>query len=142
MKKGKFLVKYNTAVNLSQKFYNKLGLKAKSFTNTQLSVYEELADEEYYLMAELAEKKEDNSLKKDANQQLILTAENQKLLHLKLKSWKNEEVELNEFKPFIPELPKDNHLFLISPEIFETLNGFVFQLEEEDYLNILGQIKE
>lgn len=142
MTKGEFITIYNTATFISQRAFNKLGLKAKAFTKSQLSIFEELADEEYYLRAELAEKNEDKTIKKDANQQLIITAENEKLLLPKLKAWKKEKVELNDFKVFIPELPKDEKLFLVSPEIFETLNGYVFQLNENDYLDILENNKE
>jgi hypothetical protein len=34
---------------------------------------------------------------------------------------------------------KDEKCFLISPEIYETLNGFVFDLSEEKYLEILSK---
>ena len=140
MNKGEFLTKYNTAIYLSQRAFNKLGLKSKTISNEYKNLFEELADEEYYLRAEFASKNEDGTAKKDSNQQLIVTLENEILLISKLKAWKKEEVEVTvSSKIFIPTFPKDENLFKISPEIYDTLNGFVFELDEEIYFDILGQ---
>ena len=137
MTKKDFLVIYNTANYAANNAFNKLGLKAKFFTNAFKSDFEVLADEEYYLRAELAEK--DNGVpKKDQSGQLIINYENEKKLMVELKKWKLEEFVLDKSKlaPFVPT-EKDEKCFLISPEIYETLNGFVFDLNEEKYLEIL-----
>lgn len=139
MTKKDFLIIYNTASYLANNAFNKLGLKSKFFTNAFKSDFEALADEEYYIRAELAEK--DNGVpRKDVNKQLVVSLENDKKLVVKLKEWKSEEFILDKSKlaPFVPT-EKDEKCFLISPEIYETLNGFVFELSEEKYLEILAK---
>ena len=141
MTKKDFLIIYNTASYLANNAFNKLGLKSKFFTNAFKSDYDVLSDEEYYLRAELAEK--DNGVpRKDQSGQLVVSLDNDKKLAVELKKWKSEEFILDKSKlsPFVPT-EKDEKCFMISPEIYETLNGFVFDLDEEKYLEILEKNK-
>lgn len=140
MTKKEFLILYNTANFMANNSFNKLGLICKRFTKAFTDEFSDLADEEYYIRAELAPK-EGETIKKSHNGQPIISADKDKELSEKLNAWKAEgmKIDFSKWSLFTPDLAKDKKLFLISPEIYETLNGFVFSLSEEDYFSCLPQ---
>jgi len=135
MNKGEFLIKYNVATQVANNAFSKLGLAAKKFTKAYADEYSDLADEEHFLRKDFAELDENKKAKKDQQGQLILDDSKEKELFKALKAWKKEpiEFELNKFTP----IKLEGTLLFMSAPIYEELNGFVFDVEEEVYLQAL-----
>jgi hypothetical protein len=132
MNKGSFLIKYNVANQLANQAFSKLGLAAKKFTKAYAEEYSDLADEEHFCRKSYSQLDENKHAKKDQNGGLIMDDSKEKELVAALKAWKKEPIEF-EFDKFA--LVKiEGKLLFMSPAIYEELNGFVFDVSEEDYL--------
>jgi hypothetical protein len=137
MNKGELIEKVNIAAYLGNNSYNKLGLLGKRYQKAQNSVYGDLTDEEYFLRIESALMKEDKPVKEGQQQEIIvIDPKKEKEFVAKLKAWKLEEVEPNEFTPIEILDPK---LLKIAPSIFEAINGVIITCPEEVYLDALDQ---
>jgi hypothetical protein len=132
MNKGEFLIKYNVASQLANNAFSKLGLAAKKFTKAYAEEYSDLADEEHFIKKDFAQIGEDKQAKKDQQGQLIMDSTKEKEFVAALKAWKKEPIgfELDKFTP----VKIEGKLLFFSPAIYEELNGFVFDVSEEDYL--------
>jgi phosphotransferase system HPr-like phosphotransfer protein len=133
MNKKEFLIKHNIASHVASKAFGKLGLTAKRFTKAYANEYEDLSDEEHFIRKDFA-KIVDGSVQKDQQGQLVMDGTKEKELVAALKAWKKEpiEFEFNNAK-FQPVKLEGKDIF-IAADIFEELNGFVFDVSEEDYL--------
>jgi hypothetical protein len=134
MNKGEFLIKFNISNQLANQAFSKLGLAAKKFTKVYAEEYSDLADEEHFVRKSFAQI-ENGQAKKDQNGSLILDDSKEKEMVSALKAWKKEPIEFSVDK-FTPVKLEDNLLFL-SPAIFDELNGFVFEVNEDDYIKII-----
>ena len=132
MTKGEFLVLYNTAGQVANNAFSKLGLAAKRFTKAYADEYSDLADEEHFVRKEFAQLDENKQAKKDQQGALIMDDTKEKELVAALKAWKKEpiEFELNKFMP----VKIEGKLLFMSAAIYEELNGFVFDVSEDDYI--------
>lgn len=133
--KGEFLIKYNTAVQVANSAFSKLGLSAKKFTKAYADEYSDLSDEEHFIRKEYAETEGENAAKKakkDQNGSFIMDDSKEKELFAALKAWRKEpiEFEMDKFEP----IKIEGKLLFMSAPIYEELNGFVFDVSEEDYL--------
>jgi len=131
MKKGEFLVLYNVANQVANNAFSKLGLAAKKFTKAYVNEYSDLADEEHFIRKNHC-KIVDGQAQKDQQGQLVMDSSKEKELFADLKEWKKEpiEFELNKFAP----IKLEGKLLFMSAPIYDTLNGYVFDVSEEDYL--------
>jgi hypothetical protein len=132
LNKGEFLLKYNVASQVSNNAFSKLGLAAKRFTKAYADEYSDLADEEHFVRKDFAQIGEDKQVKKDQNGGLIMDDTKEKELVAALKAWKKEpiEFEVNKFTP----VKIEGKLLFMSAAIYEELNGFVFDVSEDDYI--------
>jgi hypothetical protein len=132
LNKGEFLLKYNVASQVSNNAFSKLGLAAKRFTKAYADEYSDLADEEHFVRKEFAQLDENKQAKKDQNGGLIMDDTKEKELVAALKAWKKEpiEFEVNKFTP----VKIEGKLLFMSAAIYEELNGFVFDVSEDDYI--------
>lgn len=143
MKKGEFLIKYNVAVQLANAAFSKLGLSAKKFTKAYADEYSDLADEEHFIRKEFAETEGEGAskkAKKDQNGGLIIDDSKEKELIKALKAWRKEpiEFEMDKFEP----IKIEGKLLFMSAPIYDELNGYVFDVSEEDYLaNLEAEIE-
>lgn len=135
MKKGEFLVVYNVSVDVSNQMFNKLGLKAKKFTNKFKGLYEDLSLEEIYIRYDFAIK-EGEAFKKDEKGTPIVKAESEKEFLKKLSEWKKEEVEVDLSDFTFVELD-EKLIKMLPPSIYDTLNGYLFSVSEDEYLSII-----
>lgn len=138
MNKGEFLIKYNTAIQVANNAFSKLGLAAKKFTKVYADEYSDLADEEYFLRKEFAETEGEGvskKAKKDEDGNFIVNNSKEKELFAALKAWKKEPIgfEMNKFTP----IKLEGKLLFMSAPIYDELNGYVFDVSEEDYLATL-----
>lgn len=134
MNKGEFLVKYNTAVQVANTAFSKLGLTAKKFTKAYADDFSDLADEEHFIRKDFA-KIVDGVAQKDQQGNLVMDDSKEKELFTALKAWKKEPItfELDKFTP----IKLEGKLLFMSAPIYEELNGFVFDVEESVYLEAL-----
>jgi hypothetical protein len=134
MNKGQFLIKYNIANQLANNAFSKLGLAAKKFTKAYAEEYSDLSDEEHFVRKDFAQL-EGGQAKKDQQGQLVMDSTKEKELFASLKKWKKEivEFELDKFTP----IKIEGKLLFMSAAIYDELNGFVFDVSEEDYLTAL-----
>jgi hypothetical protein len=132
MNKGEFLLKYNVANQVANNAFSKLGLAAKRFTKTYADEYSDLADEEHFVRKEFAQLDENKQAKKDQQGALIMDDTKEKELVAALKLWKKEPIEF-ELKKFMP-VKIEGKLLFMSAAIYEELNGFVFDVSEDDYI--------
>jgi hypothetical protein len=132
LNKGEFLLKYNVASQVSNNAFSKLGLAAKRFTKAYADEYSDLADEEHFVRKDFAQIGEDKQVKKDQNGGLIMDDTKEKELVAALKAWKKEPFEfvVNKFVP----VKIEGKLLFMSAAIYEELNGFVFDVSEDDYI--------
>ena len=137
MNKGTFLTKYNIANQVANQAFSKLGLTAKRFTKAYADEFGDLADEEHFLRKDFAQLDENKQAKKDQQGQLVMDDSKEKELVIALKAWKKEPIafEFNHAK-FLPAKLEGKALF-VSAVIFEELNGFVFDVTEEEYLEAI-----
>jgi hypothetical protein len=131
MNKGEFLVLYNTAAQVANNAFNKLGLAAKRYTKAYADEYGDLADEEHFIRKDFAQLDENKQAKKDQQGALIMDDTKEKELVAALKAWKKEPIEF-ELDNFIP-IKIEGKLLFMSPAIYEVLNGHVFNVPEEEY---------
>jgi hypothetical protein len=137
MTKGEFLIKYNVANQVANQAMGKLGLTAKRFTKAYADEFGDLADEEHFIRKDFAQLDEQKQAKKDQQGQLILDDIKEKELVAALKAWKKEPIEFEfNYAKFQPVKLEGKALF-VSAVIFEELNGFVFDVSEEDYLEAI-----
>lgn len=131
MDKGQFLIKYNTALQVANTAFSKLGLTAKKFTKAYKDDYDDLADEEHFIRKDFA-KVVDGQAQKDQQGQLVMDDSKERELVAALRAWKKEPIcfELDKFTP----VKLSGKTLFISPAIYEELNGFVFDVNEEVYL--------
>lgn len=134
MDKGQFLIKYNTALQVANTAFSKLGLTAKKFTKAYKDDYDDLADEEHFIRKDFA-KVVDGQAQKDQQGQLVMDDSKERELVAALRAWKKEPVcfELDKFTP----IKLEGKLLFMSAPIYEELNGFVFDVEESVYLDAL-----
>jgi hypothetical protein len=132
LNKGEFLLKYNVASQVSNNAFSKLGLAAKRFTKAYADEYSDLADEEHFVRKDFAQIGEDKQVKKDQNGGLIMDDTKEKELVAALKAWKKESIEF-EVNKFVP-VKIEGKLLFMSAAIYEELNGFVFDVSEDDYI--------
>ena len=132
LNKGEFLLKYNVASQVSNNAFSKLGLAAKRFTKAYADEYSDLADEEHFVKKDFAQIGEDKQVKKDQNGGLIMDDTKEKELVAALKAWKKEPIEF-EVNKFVP-VKIEGKLLFMSAAIYEELNGFVFDVSEDDYI--------
>ena len=134
MNKGEFLIKYNVASQLANNAFSKLGLASKKFTKAYADDYGDLADEEHFIRKDFA-KIVDGAAQKNQEGALVMDDSKERELVAALKAWKKEpiEFELNKFTP----IKIEGKLLFMSAAIYEELNGFVFEVSEEDYLAAL-----
>jgi hypothetical protein len=135
MRKSEFLIMYNTAVQVSNTAFSKLGLAAKKFTKVFADEYSDLADEQHFLDKDFAELDEQKKPKKEQNGTFIIDTKKEKEHFAALKAWKKEEIEVD-FSKFTPIKLEGKLLFMSAP-IYDTLNGYVFDVPEEVYLEAL-----
>ena len=137
MNKGTFLKKYNIANHVAENAFGKLGLSSKRFTNAYSDEYTDLSIEESFIRKDFAEIGEDKKPKKDQQGNFIIDDSKEKELVAALKAWKKEPIvfEFNHAK-FLPAKLEGKALF-VSAVIFEELNGFVFDVTEEEYLEAI-----
>jgi len=131
MRKGEFLVLYNIASQVSNTAFSKLGLAAKKFTKAYANDFSDLADEEHFVR-KTHSKIVDGQAQKDQQGQLVMDDSKEKELFADLKEWKKEPIcfELDKFTP----IKLEGKLLFMSAPIYEELNGFVFDVSEEVYL--------
>jgi len=134
MNKGEFLIKYNVANEVANKAFSKLGLMAKRFTKAYKYDYDDLADEEHFVRKDFA-KLEGGQAVKDQQGQLVMDSAKEKELFAALKAWKKEPVgfELDKFAP----VKLEGKILFMSAPIYDELNGYVFDVSEEDYLSAI-----
>ena len=132
MNKGEFLKKYNIANYIGENAFSKLGLAGKRFTNAYSEDYEDLSLEESFIRKDFAEIGEDKKPKKDQQGQWVIDDAKEKDLALALKAWKKEPIEFELIK-FMP-VKIEGKLLFMSASIYEELNGFVFNVSEDDYI--------
>ncbi len=134
MNKGQFLVKYNTAAQVANTAFSKLGLTAKKFTKAYANEYSDLADEEHFIRKDFA-KIVEGVAQKDQQGNLVMDDSKEKELFTALKAWKKEPIEfdLDKFTP----IKLEGKLLFMSAPIYEELNGFIFDVEESVYLDAL-----
>jgi len=132
MNKGTFLLKINLANRLSNEAFSKLGLASKKCVNAYKDEVTDLNDEQHFVMKDFAQLDENKQAKKDQNGGLVMDDSKEKELVAALKAWKKEpiEFELDKFAP----IKIEGKLLFMSPAIFDELNGFVFDVSEEDYI--------
>lgn len=137
MTKREFLIKYNVASQVAEKAFGKLGLSAKRFTKAYSEDFSDLTDEEYFIRKDFAQLDEAKQAKKDQQGQLLIDDTKEKELVVALKYWKKLPIdfEINHDK-FKPVKLEGRDLF-VTAVIFEELNGFVFDLSEEEYLEAI-----
>ena len=134
--KGEFLVVYNTANFLAENSFTKLGLTAKKYCNAFKEDYEALALEETYEVRAPFYLKVDGKVSKNDKGAPIVDESKEKELSAALSAWKKQPIELTgTFTPITTLLPK---ALMISPAIFDTINGHVINIDEEVYLEIVG----
>lgn len=131
MNKGEFLIKYNTAIQVANTAFSGLGISSKKYTKVYKDDYDDLADEEHFIRKDFA-KIVDGVAQKDQQGQLVMDSLKEKELFVALKAWKKEPIcfELDKFTP----VKLSGKTLFISPAIYEELNGFVFDVSEEVYL--------
>jgi len=134
MKKGEFLVLYNVATQVANTAFSKLGLSAKKFTKAYANEYSDLADEEHFIRKNHC-KIVDGQAQKDQQGQLVMDDSKEKELFADLKEWKKEPIEF-ELDKFAPVKLEGKILFMSAP-IYDELNGYVFDVSEEDYLSAI-----
>ena len=134
MTKIEFIEKYNTCFSVSNQLFNKVGLIAKRCCNKYKEGFDDLSLEELYIRYEFAIK-EGESFKRDANQQVIIKADSEKEFNTNFRNWKNEPYSY-EIK-FTPIVFEEKFIKMIPPSIFDVLNGFLFDISEEEYLSII-----
>jgi hypothetical protein len=142
MKKGEFLIKYNTAKQVSEAAFSKLGLAAKKFTKAYQDEYADLSDEEHFLRKDFAiiegegvNKKAKTERLQNGAEILVMDDSKEKELFAALKAWRKEEIsfELDKYEP----IKLEGKLLFMSAPIYDTLNGYVFNVSEEAYLEAL-----
>jgi len=135
MNKGEFIQKYNVAVQVANTAFSRLGLAAKKFTKAYADEYSDLSDEEHFIRKEFAQTEGEGvnkKAKKDENGNFIMDDSKEKESVSAIKSWKKEpiEFEMNKFTP----IKLEGKLLFMSAPIYDELNGYVFDVSEEDYL--------
>jgi len=131
MTKAEALIILNTALQVSETAFSKLGLASKRFYKTFASDYSDLADEEYFVKKDFA-KLEGGQAVKDQQGNLVMDTAKEKELFAAVKAWKKEECDID-WSKFTPIKLEGKLLFMSAP-IYDTLNGYVFDVSEEDYL--------
>lgn len=134
MNKKEFQSIFNMATALSQQAFSALGLAAKNFVKAHKELGEDLADENYYMRGEYC-LKEGSQWKRDDKGNPIFDDSKTKEYVSAVKAWGKEEVEVD-WGVFTPVQLKGKLLFM-SPEIYATLNGYVFNVPEDVYLESL-----
>lgn len=137
MTKGEFLIKYNIANQVANQAMGKLGLTAKRFTKAYVDEFGDLADEEHFIRKDFAQLDENKQAKKDQQGQLILDDTKEKEMVAALKVWKKEPIEFEFNHAKFTPVKLEGKALLVSAVIFEELNGFVFDVSEEDYLEAI-----
>jgi hypothetical protein len=119
------------------KAMGKFGLSCKRFTKSYQNQYEDLADEEHFIKKDFAQFDEQKQAKKNQQGQLIMDDSKEKELVAALKSWKKEPIEFEfDHNKFAPVKLEGKDIF-VSAVIYEELNGFVFDVTEEEYLEAI-----
>ena len=131
MNKGEFLIKYNTAIQVANTAFSGLGISSKKYTKVYKDDYDDLADEEHFIRKDFA-KIVDGVAQKDQQGQLVMDDSKERELVAALRAWKKEPIcfELDKFTP----IKLEGKLLFMSAPIYEELNGFVFDVSEEVYL--------
>ena len=135
MTKGEFITKLNIATQVANTAFSRVGLTAKRFTKTFNEEYADLLDEQYFIKKDFAELDEKGQAKKDQQGNLILDSSKEKEMVTALKLWNKEPFEVD-FSKFKLVKLTGKELFM-SAVIFDELNGYVFDINEEEYLNEL-----
>lgn len=138
MTKGEFIVKYNIANEVANKAMGKLGLTAKRFTKSYTDEFNDLADEEHFIRKDFA-KIVDGTAQKDPQGHLVIDDTKEKELVVALKAWKKEPIEFEFNKPKFQPVKLEGKDIFVSSVIFEELNGFVFDVSEEEYLKTIEE---
>jgi len=131
MTKEEALIILNTALDVSETAFSKLGLASKRFFKAFSENYSDLRDEEYFVRKDFA-KLEGGQAVKDQKGNLVMDTAKEKELFAALKAWKKEECDID-WSKFAPIKLEGKLLFMSAP-IYDTLNGYVFNVSEEDYL--------
>ncbi len=131
MTKAEALIILNTALQVSETAFSKLGLTAKKFFKAFSDEYSDLRDEEYFVRKDFA-KLEGGQAVKDQQGNLVMDTAKEKELFAAVKAWKKEECDID-WSRFAPIKLEGKLLFMSAP-IYDTLNGYVFNVSEEDYL--------
>lgn len=120
--KRDFLVLFNSCNHIGQKIHNKLGLFCANFCRKYAYIFEKLSTEEKEI---------------DAIPEIVSGKGVVEKSELLLK-WKSEllGINLDKHTVYIPN-EKDLGYFIVAPDLYLTLNGFIFELSEEDYLAAL-----
>jgi hypothetical protein len=135
MTKGEFNRKFNVATQVANTAFSKVGLSATKFLKAYTTEAGDLSDELYFVNKDFAELDEQKKAKKDQSGNLIMDDLKEKELLAAVKAWNKEPIEF-ELDKFIPVELKGKQLFMSAP-VYHELNGFVFDVSEEDYLQSL-----
>jgi len=132
MNKGEFNRKVNVATQVANTAFSKVGLSATKFLKAYSTEAGDLADELFFVKKDFAELDENKKAKKDQSGNLVMDSVKEKEMVAAVRAWNKEPIEF-ELDKFIPVELVGKQLFMSAP-IYEELNGFVFQVSEEDYL--------